>query len=121
MSWLAAQPQHANSERERTNFSREIWTRIRFGSVTFAPALVAASTAAIYLIAQSGGDVASSAAVGLRRGMPISVTWPSAPAAGIVVDAWCDLNDTLKVRFQNFSGGGLTPPAGAYSFAGAVI
>lgn len=121
MPWLKARPSSVWSDREKNEFSREIWDRLRFGSVTFTPAPVASLTTATYLVAQSGGDVTSSAAVGLRKGMAVHVTWPASPVAGLVLDCWCDLNDTLKIRFSNFSGGGLTPPSGAYAFNGMVI
>jgi len=88
------------------------------GSFTFTPAAVAATTSAAYTVAAAGGDVASQAVVGLRPGQQVSVTWPSRPAPGLVLDCWCDAADTLKVRFSNVSGGALTPPAGAYAFVG---
>ena len=121
MPWKAAYPRDDWSDKEKGNFSREIWSRLKFGSVAFTPALVAASTAVTYVVAQSGGDVASKAPIGLRVGMQVSVTWPSAPGPGLVIDAWCDTADTLKIRFQNFSGVGVTPPSGAYAFSGMVI
>jgi hypothetical protein len=121
MSWTLPKPRDTWSDREKGNFAREIWSRIRFASVTFTPAAVTSMTATTYLIAQSGGDVVSSVVVGLRKGMAISATWPAAPSAGLVLDCWCDLDDTLKIRFSNFSGVNLTPLAGAYAFCGMVI
>lgn len=121
MPWITPQPQPAQGERERLNFLREIWSRLKWGTITFTPAAVAPLTGTIYLVAASGGDVTTNAVVGLRVGMPITVTWPSTSPAGLVLDCWCDAADTLKVRFQNFSGAALTPPAGAYAFNGVVI
>jgi len=121
MPWKAPYPRDDWTNKEKGNFSREIWVRLRFGSVTFTPLLLAPAAAQTFLIAQSGGDVTSSAAVGLRAGQAVTVTWPSAPATGLVVDAWCDANDTLKIRFQNFGAGNATPPAGAYAFKGMVL
>lgn len=89
------------------------------GSFTFTPAAVAATSSAAYAVAP-GGDVPSQAVVGLRPGQQVSVTWPSRPPTGLVLDCWCDAADTLKVRFSNVSGGALTPPAGAYAFAGTT-
>lgn len=121
MPWITPQPQPAQDDRERLNFLREIWSRLKWGTVTFTPVSVASLAARTYLVAASGGDVTTNAAIGLRVGMPVTVTWPSAPSTGLILDCWCDAADTLKVRFQNFSAGPLTPPAGAYAFKGVVI
>lgn len=85
------------------------------GSFTFTPAVVPATSSATYTVAAASGDVA---VVGLRPGQPVYVTWPSAPPPGVMLDCWCDAADTLKVRFSNFTGAALTPPAGAYAFYG---
>jgi len=120
MPWITPQPQPAWGDKERLNFLREAWTRLKWGTFAFTPAAVASLTAATYTVAATGGDVTTNAVVGLRAGMAVSVTWPSVPVAGLVLDCWCDASDTLKVRFSNFSGGALTPPAGAYAFQGVV-
>jgi len=120
-NWTAPRPRETWNDLDRGRFFREIWERPKWGTITFAPASVPASTAAVYVVAQSGGDVSTAVVVGLRKGMPTFVAWPSAPPAGLVVDCWCDGNDTLKIRFQNFSGAPVTPPAGAYAFQGTVI
>ncbi|SRR6266404_2237641 len=121
MPWSLPKPRDTWSEREKGNFSREIWSRIHFADVQWTPAAVPASTAMDTLFYDGSPDVSTKAAVGLRVSMEVHPTPPAALPAGVVAEAACLVNDQLTIRISNLSGVPVTPPAGLWAFCGTVI
>lgn len=121
MPWQQSLPKDTCSDREKGNFAREIWTRVKFDTFPMTPAAIPALFSATYTISTTAGDVVTDAVRFLRIGMGMKVDWPSKPPAGLTLDGYCTANDELKVQIQNFTGGPLTPPAGNYPFMGVVI
>jgi hypothetical protein len=121
MPWLQPLPKDTSTDREKGNFSREVWTRVKFDTFPFAPVAIPAATSATYTISTTAGDVVTEAVRFLRIGMGVKVTWPAKPSAGLTIDGECLANDELKVQIQNFTGGALVPPPGNYIFWGVVL
>ena len=121
MPWQQPLPRDTNNDREKGNFSREIWTRVKFDNFAMTPAAIPAATSATYTISITAGDVVTDVVRGLRVGMAIKMIWPAHPSAGLTIDGECLADNELKVQIQNFTGGPLTPPAGNYIFMGVVI
>lgn len=121
MPWKAPQPSPAWKERERTDFTKEVWTRIKFISFQWAPGSIAASTVGTFTIATTGGDLTTQAVLGLRVGMPVKLTAPSSPPAGLYWDCAVTANDSLTVWIGNVSGSAETAPSGTWSLMGVVI
>lgn len=121
MSWQSPQPTPQSQDREKLNFSREIWTRVKFANVTWTPAAVPSYFAMDTLFYDGSPDVSTKVTGGLRVGMEVKVNPPSGLPAGLVVDGFCFINDQLTIRISNFSGGALMAPAGSWAFCGVVI
>lgn len=121
MPWQQSLPKDTSNDREKGNFAREVWTRVKFDTFPFAPAAIPSLFSATYTISTTAGDVVTDAVRFLRIGMGITVDWPSKPPAGLVMSGYCTGNDELKVQIQNYTGGPLTPPAGNYTFYGVVL
>jgi hypothetical protein len=119
-NWNAPQPKENQNPRERVAFELEIWTRLKFGSFSWTPPLVGATTTSTF-VAADGGTINTREVIGLRVGMPIKVTPPAVMTNGLSVDAVVLTNDALTIAVANTSAGGLTPPAGSWSFMGVVI
>lgn len=121
MPWKQPYPKDTNTDLEKGNFSREVWTRVKFATFQLTPGSVPAATSATFTISTTAGDVVTDVVRNLRAGMGIKVDWPSRPTAGLTLDGYCTANDELKVQIQNYTGGAVVAPAGAYSFMGVVI
>lgn len=121
MPWQQSLPKDTWNDREKGNFSREVWTRVKFDTFPMTPIAIPAATSATYTISTTAGDVVTDAVRFLRIGMGIKVDWPSAPVAGLTLDGYVTANDQLKVQIQNFTGGPIVPPAGNYVFMGVVL
>lgn len=119
-NWNSPVPQESRSDRERTDFMREIWSRVKFGSFDWTPPLVAGNTTSTFTVRESGGSVTSMAPTGLRVGMPVYVTAPAVMSNGLSVQALVATNDVLTIAVANVTAGGLTPPAGTWSFQGVI-
>lgn len=122
MPWKVAQPLPTWSAVQWAEFGREIFTRAKFFNFTWTPGTIAASTMVTYSMAATGTpDILTNACLGLRIGMSIKLTPPSAPAAGLLWDATVTVNDTLTIWIQNISGAAAAAPAGTWAAKGLVI
>lgn len=121
MPWKESYPRELASDREKGNFSREVWTRVKFDTFPMTPAAIPAAFSATYTISVTAGDVVTEAVRNLRIGMGMKIDWPSKPAAGLTIDGYCTADNELKVQIQNFTGGPLTPPSGNYIYMGVVL
>jgi hypothetical protein len=114
MPWSAQKPMDGT---DVYKFQREIHTRLKFGSFTWNPPNVpAASTVDTVLTTSDSGDF-----VGLRVGMSVSVSPPSAIDAGLGWGAFVATDDTLTVRLVNATALGINAASGTWSFHGMVI
>lgn len=119
-NWNAPQPRDTWTPKERADFEREVWTRVKFGSFDWTPPLIAANTTTAFVVGP-GAAVDTRVTVGLRVGMPVSVTAPDVMVNGLSAQALVAANDTLTIAIANVTAGGLTPPAGTWAFQGMVI
>lgn len=117
MSWSVGLPQDKWKDPERFNFYREIYRRVKFGTVTWNPPNVpAASTVDTVLTTVDSDEL-----TGLRVGMPISVSPPTAIDAGLGWGAFVASDDTLTIRLVNATAGGINAASGTWTFFGTVI
>lgn len=119
-NWKSPNPSESWTDKERVAFEREAWTRIKFGTFAWTPPLVGATTTTTF-VAADGGTINTKEVIGLRVGMAVKVTAPSVLANGLSADAFVATNDSLSIAIANTTAGGLTPPAGNWSFMGVVI
>lgn len=118
-NWQAPLPRDNASEKERGDFAREVWTRIKFSDFDWTPPAVAAGDQVTFVVAE-GGDVDTKLAIGLRVGMPVSITAPSSLPNGLIVQGLVTTNDHLDIVIGNSTAGSITPPAGAWAYMGIV-
>lgn len=117
MSWGVGLPQERWKDSERFTFFREIYQRAKFGTVTWNPPSVPAnSTVDTVLTTTDSGEL-----TGLRAGMAIAVTPPSAISAGLGWGAFVASDSTLTVRLVNATAAPIDPASGAWTFNGMVI
>ena len=114
MPWSAQRPQDGQDDKR---FAREIYTRLKFGSVTWNPPSVpAASTVDTTLTTSDSMDLS-----GLRAGMSVSVSPPSAIDSGLGWGAIVATDDTLTIRLVNATALGINAASGTWAFHGMVI
>lgn len=121
MAWQLPQPQHSWGDKEKTDFSREIHARLKFGSFTWNPPAVGATTQTSFVASATGPDITTKTVIGLQAGMPVKVTPPSALPLGVTMQEIVLTKDTLTITIANSTGAPITPPAGAWAFQGTVI
>lgn len=117
MSWQSPSPIDRWSDKEKVYFMREVWTRAKFGAITWDPPNVPATSAVATTLAAASYPTVR----GLRVGMPIRVTPPSTLDDAISVEAWVATDDTLTIRLKNTSGVGVDMASGTWAFAGTVL
>lgn len=117
MGWSAGAPQLRWELDDYRRFVTEMYTRFKFGSVTWNPPNVpAASTVDTVLTTSDSGDL-----TGLRAGMSISVTPPSAIDSGLGWCAFVATDNTLTVRLVNATTGAINPASGEWTYHGMVL
>lgn len=121
MPWKVPQPVSQWSDKDRVDFFREIWSRLKFGAFIWAPPAIGAGVATTFVVAASGGSVDSLAPVGLRVGQPVTVTVPGLLPFGLTVSALVRVADQLTITIANSTGAPIAPPAGLWSFQGTVL
>jgi len=112
MSWTSALPQDTWDEHKKMDFLREIWHRLKFGTFTWDPPSVTASSHADTTLTSATVP----ALAGLSAGMLVHVTPPSTIAAGIVVSSWVTANNSLTIRLRNLTAGAINLPSGTWGF-----
>lgn len=121
MPWTSPQPLERWSDRQQALWDNEIWTRVKFFTMTFAPGSIPASTIATFSVASTGSpDVLTNACQGLRVGMGLKLTAPAVPPGGLMWDCTVTADDTLTIWIQNLSGAAATPPAGTWAVTGVL-
>lgn len=106
-----------STEREKEYFFQEICTRVKFGTFTWDPPSIAASTTTTTVI-----DAATYPEVtGCRVGMAIKVVPPSTFPAGMVLDAFVATDDTISVMLTNYTAAPIDMAETDWPFFGIVI
>jgi len=119
VSWTVGKPLEGTwKERDLYVFLREISTRFKADSFSWNPPNVPANSTVDTTLTTSDDPKL----VGLRVGMPITVSPPSTIDAGIVVGpAWVATDDTLTIRLGNATAGAINPVTGTWAYFGMVI
>jgi hypothetical protein len=119
-NWKQPRPLDTWNAKERGDFEREIWTRVKFGRFDWEPSDVSAVQTRTFTVGV-GALVDTKETTGLRVGMPVRVTPPAIPIYGLYIEAAVLTDDILTIAISNTTLGDLTPPPGAWSFMGVVI
>jgi hypothetical protein len=106
-----------SKERELAYFFQEICTRVKFGSFTWNPDPVLAST----MLSTTITAATSVQLTGLRVGMAISVTPPATFPAGLAMTAFVGTDDSLTILLSNYTAGNIDIASATWSFMGIVI
>lgn len=116
MSWTAGFPTDRMDERGTRAFLREVYTRVKSDTFTWDPPNVGADAAVDTTLTTTDAPELE----GLRAGMPIQVTPPSAVDAGITWGAWVATDDTLTIRLRNHTGSGVNMASGTWGYMGVL-
>jgi len=118
MPWSSARPQENWKPREMWSFLRELWSRPKFGTFTWDPPSIAATTTTDTMLSYTTVP----ALEGLRAGMPVFVTPPAGIDNGILVGgAWVATDNTLTIRLRNTSGASIDLPSATWGFVSFIV
>lgn len=106
-----------SKERELAYFFQEICTRVKFGSFTWNPDEVPASS----MLTTTITSTTSPELTGLRVGMAIAVTPPPTFPAGLALEALVDTDDALTILLSNYTAAPINMGSTDWSFMGIVI
>lgn len=111
MPWTSPFPTERWQETDVRTYLREIYTRLKFGTVTVNPGNVSANSTLDTAVTVDG----------LRTGMPVFVSPPSTLDSGIAfAGAWVASNNTLTIRLANVTAGGINPASATWAYAGVI-
>lgn len=127
-NWKQPNPKDTATDKERADFLREIWSRVKFFRITI-PIGFAAPAGGVETIFVSrvggGGDIETDQVLGLRQGMPVKLTYTSlggtSPTAGLTWDCAVQSDDGLDIWFTNSSGAPIAVVDGEWSVMGVVL
>jgi hypothetical protein len=126
-NWKSPEPKENWSDREQTNFLREIWQRLRFFYVTVPLGFSVPAggvTPILVTVPGGGGDIETELVRGLRDGMPIKLTYTTngiiPPNAGMTWDCAVMSDDVLSMWWMNSSAGVIAIQEGDWAVMGII-
>ena len=102
-----------SDRRQLYAWARDVSKRFVFGSFTWNPPSVGATTTVDTTLTTTDTDQVT----GLREGMEVHVTPPSDLTAGLIVGAaWCPDTDELTIRLGNVTAAPINQGSGTWVF-----